>query len=255
MRKTIIAGNWKMYKNITQAIELSSGLKREFFDDQDIDIVICPPFTALASVHEVTDDSPVQLGAQDTYWQEEGAFTGEVSPSMLKDAGCKFVIIGHSERRQFFGETNESVNKKIKAVLKVGLNPIACVGETLGEREAGRTFEILDSHIKNGLKDISEKELLKIVVAYEPVWAIGTGKTATVAQAQEAHKYIRSLLTGIYDKDTAELVRIQYGGSVNPENISELLHQPDVDGALVGGGSLLLDSFAGIIRKAKEVKK
>jgi triosephosphate isomerase len=174
---------------------------------------------------------------------------------MLKDAGCKFVIIGHSERRQYFSETNESVNKKIKAALKQGLNPIVCVGETLTERENGLTFKVLDDHIHNGLKDITETEVLNAVIAYEPVWAIGTGITATPQQAQEAQRYIRDLLVRMYNENIADNIRIQYGGSVKPENISELMRQPDVDGALVGGASLNVDSFSLIVKKASEVKK
>jgi len=246
-----------MYKTMSQAIDLANGLKRELFDldSQDIDIVLCPPFTALSEIAEVIADSNIQLGAQDTFWQDEGAFTGEVSPLMLKDVGAKFVIIGHSERRQYFGETNESVNRKTKAVLKSGLIPIVCVGETLKEREDGKTFQVLDDHLHYGLKDIDQEDILKIVIAYEPVWAIGTGKTATSQQAQEAQKYIRDLLIKMYNKDTASEVRIQYGGSVKPENISELINQPDVDGALVGGASLKIESFTEICRRAKGVKK
>jgi len=246
-----------MYKTIGEAIELANSLKREFFnlDYQDIDIVICPPFTALSEIGEVIADSNIHLGAQDVYLEDEGAFTGEVSPSMLKDTGVKFVIIGHSERRQYFAETNESVNKKIKAVLKHDLVPIVCVGETLSEREKGRTFAVLDDHVKNGLKDLNEEDILKVVIAYEPVWAIGTGKTATAQQAQEAQKYIRDLLKSVYNKDIANKVRIQYGGSVKPDNISELIRQPDVDGALVGGASLKFETFAEIVKKAAEIKK
>lgn len=257
MRKTIIAGNWKMYKTIIEAIELANGLKRELFnlDYQNIDVVLCPPFTALSEVYEVIADSGIQLGAQDCFWEDEGAFTGEISGKMLKDAGCKFVIIGHSERRQYFGETNASVNKKIKAALGDKLTPIMCVGETLDEREKGLTFKVLDDHIQNGLSDISEEEIVKIVIAYEPVWAIGTGKTATADQAQEAQKYIRDLLKSMYNKDIANNTRIQYGGSVKPENISELMQQPDVDGALVGGASLSLEAFSEIVKKAYEVSK
>lgn len=257
MRKAIIAGNWKMYKNISQAIDLANGLKRAFydFDPQIMDIVICPPFTALSEVAGVITDSSVQLGAQDTFWEEEGAYTGEVSPLMLKDAGVKFVIIGHSERRQYFGETNETVNKKVKAALKYGLKPIMCVGETLKEREAGKTLDVLKDHVENGLSGIDEKDVLNITLAYEPVWAIGTGKTATSQQAQEAHKYIRGLLAKLYRDDLAESLRIQYGGSVKPENTVQLISQPDVDGALVGGASLNLESFSQIIIKAREVKK
>lgn len=257
MRKTIIAGNWKMYKTIPEAIELANGLKRELYDleVEEIDIVLCPPFTCLSEVSEVVMNSNIQLGAQDVYWQEEGAFTGEISPKMLLDAGCKFVIIGHSERRQFFSETNETVNKKIKAVLANGLTPIMCVGETLSEREKNLTFKVLEDHVQNGLKDISEKDALKIVIAYEPVWAIGTGKTATPDQAQEAHKYIRGLLVKMYNNDVADSIRIQYGGSVKPDNIAELMKNPDVDGGLVGGASLTVESFTKIVKGANGVKK
>ncbi|MDD5594707.1 MAG: triose-phosphate isomerase [Candidatus Omnitrophica bacterium] len=257
MRKTIIAGNWKMYKTIKEAIELTNGLTRELFklDSSQIEVVLCPPFTALSEVSEVLAESDIQLGAQDVYWQEEGAFTGEVSCKMLKDAGAKFVIIGHSERRQYFSETNETVNKKLKAVLKSGLTPIVCVGETLQEREKNLTFKILEEHVAGALKDISEEEALKIVIAYEPVWAIGTGKTATPQQAEEVQKFIRDLLVKLYNKETANTIRIQYGGSVKPENIAELMQQPDIDGALVGGASLSVESFATIVKKAGEVKK
>ena len=245
-----------MYKNITEAIELANGLKRELFSLEDtLDIVVCPPFTALSEVAEVIADSNIQLGAQDAHWQDEGAFTGEVSCKMLKDVGCKFIIIGHSERRQYLAETNESVNKKIKAVLKSGLTPIMCVGESLAEREKGLTFKVLDDHIQNGLKDISKEEILKIVITYEPVWAIGTGKTATPEQAEEAQKYIRDLLVKVYNKEIADNLRIQYGGSVKPENIAELMRQPDIDGALVGGASLTLEAFSAIVKRASEVIK
>ena len=257
MRKTIIAGNWKMYKNITEAIELSNGLKRELFklDFEAVEVVLCPPFTALSEVAEVLSESDIGLGGQDMYWQEEGAFTGEISALMLKEAGCRYVIIGHSERRQFFGETNETVNKKLKSALEHGLIPILCVGENLQEREANKTFEVIQNHIINGLQDINAELMLKTVIAYEPVWAIGTGKTATEEQAQEAHKYIRGLLRKSYGNDVAESVRIQYGGSVKPENIAGLIAKPDVDGALVGGASLKIEKFTAIVTKASEVKK
>jgi len=257
VRKTIIAGNWKLYKTITEAIELANGLKRELFkvNAGDVDIVVCPVYTALSEVAEVVANSNIALGAQDAYWQDEGAFTGEVSVKMLKDAGCAYVIIGHSERRQFFSETNETVDKKIKAVLGHGLTPIMCCGEMLAEREAGNTFKVLDDHLINGLKGFTADEAEKIVIAYEPVWAIGTGKTATPAQAQEAHQYIRNTLAKLFGKDVASRMRIQYGGSVKPENIEELMRQPDVDGALVGGASLKVDSFAQIVATAAKVKK
>ena len=257
MRKTIIAGNWKMHKTIVEAIELANGLKRELFklDFNAVDVVLCPAFTALSEVAEVLAETGIGLGAQDIYWLDEGAFTGEVSPLMLRDAGCQFVIIGHSERRQFFGESNEGVNKKIKAALRAGLTPIVCVGENLQEREATKTFKVIDDHINNGLVDISASDMLNLVIAYEPVWAIGTGRTATPEQAQEVHKYIRDLLKKKYGQEVSDSVRIQYGGSVKPENITELMNNPDVDGALVGGASLKVDSFSAIVVKASEVIK
>ena len=257
LRKTIIVGNWKMYKNITEAIELSNGLKRELFklDFESTEVVLCPPFTALAQVAEILSESDIGLGAQDMYWLDEGAFTGEVSALMLKDAGAGYVIIGHSERRQFFAESNETVNKKIKAALKHELTPIVCVGENLQERDQNKTFNVIQDHIKKALLDIDAEQMLRIVIAYEPVWAIGTGKTATADQAQEVHKYIRDLLKKAYGDDVAQVVRIQYGGSVKLENILELMAKPDVDGALVGGASLKIDSFAAIVIKSSEVKK
>ncbi|MFA5156223.1 MAG: triose-phosphate isomerase [Candidatus Omnitrophota bacterium] len=255
MRRTIIAGNWKMYKTMKDGQELAVALRRDLYKIENVDIVICPPYTLLAYLSDAIETSNIALGAQDCYWQEEGAFTGEISCKMLKDAGCEFVIIGHSERRQYFGETNESVNKKIKAALTAGLLPIVCVGETLAEREADRTFDVLTDHVQNGLKAMTAEEMEKVVIAYEPVWAIGTGKTATPAQAQEVHKFIRELLAKLFGKETASGVRIQYGGSVKPENIAELMKQPDIDGALVGGASLNIESFSTIVKKASEVTK
>ncbi len=246
-----------MYKTIGETIELANALKRQLYDlgSETVDIVICPPFTSLSEAAEVVIESNIALGAQDMYWQEEGAFTGEVSAPMLKDAGVKYVIIGHSERRQFFSETNDSVNKKVKAALNYGLIPIMCVGESLKDREAGLTFKVLEDHVTGGLKDLGPEQVEKIIIAYEPVWAIGTGKTATPAQAQEAHKFIRDLVIKLYNKQTGELLRIQYGGSVKPENTKELMGQPDVDGALVGGASLKADSFSSIVKSSSEVKK
>ena len=255
MRKTIIAGNWKMFKTLKDGQELVVCLRRDLFQIENVDIVVCPPFTLLAYLADALETSNIALGAQDCFWEEEGAFTGEVSCKMLKDAGCSFVIIGHSERRQYFSEKNETVNKKVKTALKNELTPIMCVGETLAEREGNFTFKVIDDHVQNGLKSISKEEALKIVIAYEPVWAIGTGKTASPAQAQEVHKYIRDLLAKMYDKETAENIRIQYGGSVKPENTVELMQQPDVDGALVGGASLKAESFSEIVKKASEVIK
>jgi len=248
MRRVIIAGNWKMYKTIDESIELVNLLKRALVDINEIEIVVCPPFTSLSDVREAIMDTNIKLGAQDCYWEKEGAFTGEVSCAMLKSAGCAYVIIGHSERRQYFGETNETVNRKAKAALKEGLKPIVCVGERIEERKAGRTFDVVKDHVANSLAGLTKEEMLKTVIAYEPVWAIGTGLTATKEQAEEVHKYIRELLKKMYDDDLAKAVRIQYGGSVKPENIKELISQEDVDGALVGGASLKADSFSQIVK-------
>ncbi|MFH1577993.1 MAG: triose-phosphate isomerase [Candidatus Omnitrophota bacterium] len=255
MRRLIIAGNWKLYKNIPEAIELANGLTRQLHDVDNLDIVLCPVFTALSSVSEVITDSNIGLGAQDVYWQEEGAFTGEVSPLMLKDAGCKFVIIGHSERRQYFSETNDTVNKKIKAALKSGLIPIVCVGETLAQREENKTLEVIKEQLRGALADISSEEAEGIVIAYEPIWAIGTGRNATAAQAEEVHKYIRNLLAEMYNHSMSAAIRIQYGGSVKPENIGELIEQPNIDGALVGGASLKVETFSQIVKVCQGVKK
>lgn len=244
-----------MYKTLKEGEELVAALKRELYQIDSVEIVVCPPFTLLTYLADALEESNIKVGAQDLYWAEEGAFTGEVSAAMVKDAGCAYVIIGHSERRQYFGETNESVNKKIKAALKHGLTPIVCVGELLAQREANKTFVVLDEQVKEGLKDLSEEDMSKIVIAYEPVWAIGTGKTATPAQAQEVHKYIRSLIAKLYNEDIAQALTIQYGGSVKPDNIAELIKQPDVDGGLVGGASLDAKSFSEIVKKSSEVIK
>lgn len=251
MRRPIIAGNWKMNKTINEAIELANGIKRALFEEEAVDIVLCPPFTALSEVAETILNSNIALGAQDCHWEEKGAYTGEVSPLMLKDAGCQYTIVGHSERRQYFGETNETVNKKVKALLSVGINPIMCIGEKIEEREANKTFEVVEDHLVGGLKDISPDDVLRIVIAYEPVWAIGTGKTATPVQAQEVHAFIREKISELYSGEIAALVRIQYGGSVKPDNISELMNEPDIDGALVGGASLKEDSFIKIVKGAR----
>lgn len=248
MRRVIIAGNWKMYKTVNESIELVNLLKRSVADINDVEIVVCPPFTSLSDVREAIMDTNIKLGAQDCYWEKEGAFTGEVSCPMLKSAGCEYVIIGHSERRQFFGETNETVNKKAKASLKEALKPIICVGEKLSDRNSGRTFDVVKDHVTNSLSGLTKEDMLKVVIAYEPVWAIGTGVNATKGQAEEVHRYIRGLLKEMYDARTADSVRIQYGGSVKPENIRELIAEEDVDGALVGGASLKADSFAQIIK-------
>lgn len=250
MRKPFIAGNWKMNKTIKESVELVNDLKRELSDVEEVDIVICPVFTALSEVSDLTIDSNIGLGAQNVYWQESGAFTGEIAPSMLKDAGCQYVIIGHSERRKYFGETDEIVNKKTKAALAAGLLPIVCVGEVLEEREANKTIEVVEGQLKGSLAGLISENLSKIVIAYEPVWAIGTGKTATPAQAQEVHKFIRDWLSKNYSSEVSQKLQILYGGSVKPSNIKELISEEDIDGALVGGASLDSASFIGIVKNS-----
>jgi triosephosphate isomerase len=247
-RRIIIAGNWKMNKNIGESIDLANSIKRLLYDVEEMEIVVCPPFTSLSDVNEITMETNIKLGAQDVYWEREGAFTGEVSAAMLKNVGCEYCIIGHSERRQFFGETNETVNKKLKSLLKENIRPIVCVGEKLEERKSGRTFDVIKDHVINSLAGISKEEMSRTVIAYEPVWAIGTGVNATKEQAEEAHKYIRTLLGQMHGDEVAKSVRIQYGGSVKPENIKELISQEDVDGALVGGASLKADSFVQLVK-------
>jgi triosephosphate isomerase len=246
MRKPVIAGNWKMYKTTKDAVEMVSGLVPLVQSIQDVDIVVAPVFTVLGVVGTAIKGSNVKLAAQDCFWENEGAFTGEISPAMLTDVGCSHVIIGHSERRQYFGETDESVNKKTHAALQAGLTVILCIGETLAERETNKTFDVLKRQLSGGITGLRSEEMANIIVAYEPVWAIGTGKTASDAQAQEAHAFIRSTLAACLDQATADRTRILYGGSVKPENVRGLMAQPDIDGALVGGASLKADSFAQI---------
>lgn len=248
MRKPIIAGNWKMHKTTAEAKALSSSIVREVREIGEVQIVLCPPFTALSPVAEAIKGSNVELGAQNCHYESRGAFTGEVAPEFLVDLGCRYVIIGHSERRQYFQEDDQLINKKLKKAMSVGLVPIFCIGETLEERQKDLTFDVLRRQVTNGLSEIHLDDPLKMVVAYEPVWAIGTGVTATPDQAQEAHRYVRDLLAGLWGTDMAEAVRIQYGGSVKPDNIRELMAQPDIDGALVGGASLEADSFAKIVK-------
>ena len=252
MRKPIIAGNWKMHKTLEEGEELVNLLKRQLYDVEDIDIVLCPPFTHLAYIADMLESSNILLGAQDMHWEEEGAYTGEISGPMLKCAGCKFVLIGHSERRQFFGETNESVNKKLISALSNGLTPIVCIGEDLKQREKGITFALISQQLELGLKAIAPERLKEIIIAYEPVWAIGSGKVATSEQAQEVHRYIRDWLSKNYSSALAQETRIQYGGSVKPDNIAGLIAQEDIDGALVGGASLDADSFSAIVRESKK---
>jgi triosephosphate isomerase len=248
VRTPVIAGNWKLFKTIGEAVALVDGLKTSVASVTGVEIVVAPVFTALSAVVTAAQGSQIQVAAQDCFWEEEGAYTGEVSPKLLKDVGCSHVIIGHSERRQYFGETDETVNRKIKAALAAGLNVLMCVGETLAEREAGNTFSVVEKQITGGLKGFSAADLQQLIIAYEPVWAIGTGKTATDEQAQEVHAAIRLLIAGLYSQDVADAIRILYGGSVKPENVKGLMAQPDIDGALVGGASLKADSFAGIVR-------
>ena len=250
MRKKIIAGNWKMNKTVGEAVDLAEAIKREVGDLRDVDVVLCPPFTALKAVSDVVSGTHIDLGAQNMHWEKSGAFTGEVSPNMLRDLFCHFVILGHSERRQYFGETDETVNRKTKAALASNLTPIVCVGETLAEREDGRMQTVVTTQVKGSLAGLSAKELTQTVIAYEPVWAIGTGKTATSAQAQEVHALIRAVLAELSDAATAQAVRIQYGGSMKGSNAKELLSQPDIDGGLIGGAALEARSFVEIIRSA-----
>lgn len=239
-----MAANWKMNKTVPEAQEFLSAFLPSVSHIKDADIAIAPPFTSLCALSEKAKGTAVKVAAQNVFHEEKGAFTGEISPRMLKDAGCEYVIIGHSERRQYFHETDETVNKKIRISQKHGLGVILCIGESLSERESGKTFAVLSAQIEKGLKDIQVQGL---VVAYEPIWAIGTGKTATPEQAQEAHNHIRSELKGIFGA-VAETLRILYGGSVTPENIDSLMACPDVDGGLVGGASLTPDSFEKIVK-------
>lgn len=247
MRKPMIAGNWKLHKTLAESSNLVAELIPAVADNQNVEIVVGPVYTALGKVAETINGSNIKLAAQNCYPEPQGAFTGEVSPPLLKDVGCQYVIIGHSERRQLFGETDEQINSKAHALSKAGLGVIFCIGETLEERETDRMFDVLRRQIRLGLKNLSAEQMKDVVVAYEPVWAIGTGKTATDEQAQEAHAFIRALLVELYDEQTANATRILYGGSVKPGNVDSLMSQPDVDGALVGGASLNAEDFARIV--------
>jgi triosephosphate isomerase len=246
-RRPLIAGNWKMYKTHSEAKETAARLVDLVADADGVDMMIAPAFTALEAVSNAIKGSRVALGAQNLHWQNEGAYTGEISAAMLVAAGCRYVIIGHSERRQYFGETDETVNKKIKATIAADLIPVFCVGETEAQRESAKTFSVLDKQIKFGLNEFLTKDLGLLIIAYEPVWAIGTGKTATEEQAQEVHQYIRSLIDDGFGNALSNSIRILYGGSVKPDNIAGLMAMPDIDGALVGGASLSPDSFSKII--------
>lgn len=248
MRNKIIAGNWKMHMDLSGTIDLISGIKTGLQKTQaTCTVIVCPPFTSLETAATLLKNSSIKLGAQNMHFEESGAFTGEISAGMIKSTGAEYVILGHSERRTIFGEDNAMINKKIKKALASGLLPIFCIGETLEEREKGITFAVVEKQIREGLAGIDAPKNGEIILAYEPVWAIGTGKTASPAQAQEVHAYIRSVIKQLYGQDAADAMVIQYGGSVKPDNAKELLSQPDIDGALVGGACLKADSFLGII--------
>ena len=242
-RRLFIAGNWKMFTSVAEATTLVKALKVKVVNIHKTDMAVCPPFTNLVSTAELLKGTAIKLGAQNLYWEEEGAFTGEISAKMLLGAGCEYVIIGHSERRQYFGETEETVNRRLQRALAAGLLPIVCVGETLAQRQAGTTERVVEAQIRGAFAQIAAPDFAKVVIAYEPVWAIGTGVNATPEQAQE------------YSRELAAACRIQYGGSVKPNNAAELLRQPDIDGALVGGASLQAESFAAIIKAAEEIDK
>jgi len=248
MRKPIIAGNWKMYKTVPEAKELVKGVLDKLGAYEQVEVVFCPPFTALSAVKELIKGTSVGLAAQNLHWKEEGAYTGEIAPAMLKDLGCDYVIIGHSERRQYFGETDETVNLKAKAALAAGISPIICVGESLEEREAGKTNSLIKEQTEKALAGIAASDIAKVVIAYEPIWAIGTGKSSNGQDANEVCGLIRATIAGLFGADAANQVRIQYGGSVKPNNIKEFMDQPEIDGALVGGASLEADSFINIIK-------
>jgi triosephosphate isomerase len=242
-RKPLVAGNWKMNKTLTEAAALAREICQGYQATMPAEVVVAPPFTALTTVAKEISGSPIQLAAQDMYWENQGAYTGAISPLMLKDVGCSLVIIGHSERRQYFAETDETVNKKIKAALAAEVTPIVCIGETLAQREAQETMAVITHQMTAGLTGLSSTEIRRLIIAYEPIWAIGTGRTATPEQAQEVHSVIRQLLVDQAGTEVANGLRILYGGSVTPANIRELAQAPDIDGALVGGASLKADSF------------
>ncbi len=250
MRTPVIAGNWKMYKTAAQAAETIHALRGLLGTPDGVEVVVCPPFTALPAAVEAARGSAIRVGAQDCHWEKEGAFTGEVAVPMIAGLGCTHVIVGHSERRQFFGETDATVDKKVAAVLAANLTCIACIGETLAEREAGQTLPVLERQVRAGLA--AHLASARLVIAYEPVWAIGTGKTATPGQAQEAHAFVRQLVGRLAGATAGERIRVLYGGSVKPDNIQTLMVQPDVDGGLVGGASLDAGSFAKIVAGARK---
>jgi triosephosphate isomerase len=246
MRKPIIAGNWKMNNTIKEAKDLIENLK-PLVVDSNVDIVICPSYLSIEAAVELTSGSPIKVGAQNMHYEESGAYTGEVSGEMLKELGIEYIIIGHSERRQYFNETDETVNKKVIKALKLNLNPIVCVGETIKERENNKAKEVVTIQVKNALAGLSQEEISNLIIAYEPIWAIGTGKTASSDDANEVCGWIREVVKELSDQSIAEKIRIQYGGSVKPDNIKELMGQTHIDGALVGGASLKADQFAALV--------
>lgn len=248
MRKPIIAGNWKMYKTVERSINLVTELAGLLQNSNQVEVVVCPPFTALDAVLDITAGTNIVVGAQNMHWEAEGAFTGEISPMMLRQMGCKYIILGHSERRQYFGETDDNINKKVQASFKHDLIPIVCVGETLDQREQGITEQVIRQQVEGALAGLEANYAATLVMAYEPVWAIGTGKTASNLDAQKVINFIRGVIKGLYNESVAEKVRIQYGGSVKPDNIAGLMEQKDIDGALVGGASLDAETFAAIVK-------
>ena len=248
MRRKVIAGNWKMYKSKSEAKTFAVEFRDLVSDIKDREVIICPPFMHISLLVEAFAGSPVKIGGQNLFWEDEGAYTAEISGPMLKSFGASVVIIGHSERRQYFYETDETVNKRLFAAIKSGLMPIVCIGETLKERDSGSTFNVIDTQVKNGLKGLAGGDVFRLVVAYEPVWAIGTGKTATPEMAQEVHSYIRSILSDMFGGEASGSIPVLYGGSVKPDNIDVLMSQKDIDGALVGGASLKADSFERIVK-------
>jgi triosephosphate isomerase len=247
-RRPLIAGNWKMHLTLAEAVQLAQSVAGNCASCPDRDIMIAPAFTSLAAVCSAVRDSALLVGAQNIAWEKEGAYTGEISPVMLKDLGVRLAIIGHSERRHIFGEDDAMINRRMHGALDGGIQPILCIGETLADREAGSTFSVLEKQLREGLNKVSREQMAQVVLAYEPVWAIGTGKTASKEQAQEVHAFLRQLLSGLHEKTVADATRILYGGSVKPDNIDDLMAQPDIDGALVGGAALKAESFDRIVR-------
>lgn len=252
-RKMIIGGNWKMFKTPSEAVRAAKALKVKLINIEAVEVVLFPPFTDLVPVYEIIKGMNIKLGGQNLYWEDQGAFTGEISAPMLKDSGCEYVIVGHSERRYIFREKDQDINKKIRKALEYGLKPIFCIGEKLEQRQSGLTQKVVEEQIKGGFSEVSLKSPSDLVIAYEPVWAIGTGVNATPEQAEEVQSFIRELIVELYSREIADNLRIQYGGSVKPTNAEELMRQENIDGALVGGASLDVDSFTAIIKAAEKI--